>query len=270
MKRTSKYLVLAMLGLMPAFLTVTPVSATTIAVGQLVYSYPINDDTDVAVTYGNIDTVTSAPLRLEFWAFREPYLGGSLNGYKLFQADVEPLEPGQSTTRHFSPRGQVVSWPPDNAGYLTVIVTEFDGGPTNGGYAPRTHCGGNANLADIGPRPPTPKYFTPVKGLWWNPNESGSGYMLDFRHGVMVVTVYSYTGTGEPQWYIASGPLTNGGREFARPLEKYRGGQCITCAYQPPAPSGTDGIVSIRFDSPTSAVMTLPGGRVTQIQPQEF
>jgi hypothetical protein len=270
MTRSLKRLVPVLLALAPMLLSVTPVSATRIGVGELRYSYPITDDTDVAVTYGNTDTVTSAALRLEFWAFRAAYAGGSLEGFKLFQAEVEPLDPGQSTTRHFSPRGQVLSWPPDNAGYLTIIVTEFDGGPANGGYAPRTYCGGNAYFTDIGPRPPTPKYFTPVKGLWWNPTESGSGYMLDLRHGVMVVTVYSYTATGEPQWYIASGPLTNGGREFTRPLEKYRGGQCISCPYQQPSPSGTDGNVSIRFDSPTSAVMTLPGGRVTRIQPQDF
>src|SRR5512143_2092654 len=41
--------------------------------------------------------------------------------------------------------------------------------------------------------------IVPAKGLWWNPNESGSGYNLDVKHGVLVVTVFSYKADGEPQ-----------------------------------------------------------------------
>ncbi len=37
-----------------------------------------------------------------------------------------------------------------------------------------------------------PLAFTPVTGLWWNPNESGSGYGIGVQHGVIVVTMYSY------------------------------------------------------------------------------
>ncbi len=57
-----------------------------------------------------------------------------------------------------------------------------------------------------------PLAFTPAAGLWWNPNESGSGYNVQVQHGVLVMTIYSYAAnTGEPVWYIASGPMSNAG-----------------------------------------------------------
>jgi hypothetical protein len=110
----------------------------------------------------------------------------------------------------------------------------------------------------------------PVVGLWWNPLESGSGYNIDVKHGVMVMTVYSYNKTtGEQEWYITSGPITNG--SFTGTLNRYVGGQCISCVYNGlPTPAGNAGVVTINFTSPTSATMLLPGGRVTEIQPEAF
>jgi hypothetical protein len=112
--------------------------------------------------------------------------------------------------------------------------------------------------------------LTPVVGLWWNPNESGSGYNIDVKHGVLVMTVYSYNkATGEQEWYITSGPITNG--SFTGTLNRYVGGQCISCAYNGlPTSAGSAGVVTINFASPVSATMLLPGGRVTNIQPQAF
>jgi hypothetical protein len=111
--------------------------------------------------------------------------------------------------------------------------------------------------------------FAPVVGLWWNPSESGSGYNLDVKNGVLVVTIYSYKANGEPQWYIASGPITD--NHFTGTINKYVGGQCISCQYTGlPTVGGNDGVVTIDFSSPTSAAVSLPGGRVTQIQPQSF
>jgi hypothetical protein len=119
-----------------------------------------------------------------------------------------------------------------------------------------------------------PAYGTDLKpsvGLWWNPSEPGSGYAIDVKNGTLVLTVYSYTADGAVQWYIASGPLTNGGRNFSGVLEKARGGQCISCPFTgPPVSDGNDGPVEIRFSSSTSATMTLPGGRVTNIEPEPF
>ena len=115
-----------------------------------------------------------------------------------------------------------------------------------------------------------PLAFTPVTGMWWNPNESGSGYNIQVQHGVMVVSMFGYAPDGNPLWYLVIGTLANaggGGVAAAGTLDKYRGGQCAACMYQMPTTMGNDGGVTITFTSPTTGMVLLPGGRVTQIQP---
>ncbi len=109
----------------------------------------------------------------------------------------------------------------------------------------------------------------PVAGLWANANELGTGYTLDFKHGVLVVAIYAYLSTGPAQWYLAAGPVT--ANVFTATLDKYVGGQCISCAFTGrPTLTGDDGTITITFTSPTSANVSLPGGRVTTIAPFEF
>jgi hypothetical protein len=123
------------------------------------------------------------------------------------------------------------------------------------------------SLSGCGTGQPT-ALITPQVGLWWNPAESGTGYALDYKHGVLVVTVYSYTAAGAPIWYLAFGPVIN--NTFTSTLNKFQNGQCISCAYSLPTINGNDGTISITFTSPTTATMTLPGGRNFQIVPQAF
>jgi hypothetical protein len=151
--------------------------------------------------------------------------------------------------------------------YLSAfLILDDTTGPTVTAYAnisPALTISGSASNPSP---PPTP--ITPAIGLWWNPNESGSGYALDFKHGVLVVTIYSYKSTGEPQWYLAAGPVN--GNVFTGTLDKYEYGQCISCSYRAASPIGNDGPITITFTSSTSATVQLPDGRVTTIQPQAF
>ena len=85
------------------------------------------------------------------------------------------------------------------------------------------------------------------------------------------MSMFTYEAGGHSEWYVAAGPLTENGTKFTGTLDKYRGGQCLACAYTGrPALAGNDGTVSITFTSPTSAIITLPGNRVSPIQPQAF
>ena len=106
--------------------------------------------------------------------------------------------------------------------------------------------------------------FTPVAGVWYDPNESGSGYGLDYRNGVLIVQVYSYLAGGAAQWYLGAGSVTN--NVFHATLDKYTDGQCISCTYKPPSLVGNDGNVIFTFTSPTTADVALPGGRTGHIQ----
>ena len=112
--------------------------------------------------------------------------------------------------------------------------------------------------------------FQPRIGLWGSKYESGSGYMIDVQNGIVVLTAFSYSASGSAQWYLASGPLTNNGRNFAATLNKYSGGQCISCDYRAPTLEGNDGTIMIGFVSPTVAILNLPGGRGTIIEAFDF
>ena len=114
--------------------------------------------------------------------------------------------------------------------------------------------------------------FTPFAGLWWNPDESGSGYNIQVQHGVVVATVFSYAASGDPVLYYAYGPLANSGSGVmvTASLDKYQNGQCAMCTYRPPVPAGSDGAVTITFSSPNSATVQFPGGRTARIQPQPW
>ena len=112
--------------------------------------------------------------------------------------------------------------------------------------------------------------FQPRIGLWSGKYESGSGYMIDVQNGIVVLTVFSYSPSGAAQWYLASGPLTDNGRTFIATLNKYTGGQCISCAYRPTRLDGNDGEITIGFLTPTLATLDLPGGRWTLIEAVDF
>lgn len=148
-----------------------------------------------------------------------------------------------------------ISITPLMAGAGTSIASLLCGSPT----------GTNFSVANA---PPTGNTIAPLVGLWWNPAESGSGYAIDLEHGVVVVTIYSYNADGTPQWYLMYGPLIN--NTVSGPLTKYEGGQCISCAYKAPVPNGEDGMMTIVFTTPTTAAVSLPGGRNFQILMPSF
>lgn len=116
--------------------------------------------------------------------------------------------------------------------------------------------------------PPPVVPITPQLGMWWNPSESGTGYMFDQSGSTLIITTYSYTPAGAPQWYLVVGQVSN--NTFFGTLDKYINGQCISCAYRNPSAEGNDGQMSITFTSPTTADMTLPGGRSFPIVKYQF
>jgi hypothetical protein len=141
------------------------------------------------------------------------------------------------------------------AGFVGVVSIE---------YVVRGANGGSSNQATITVNVGSTPQLAPVPGVWWNKDESGSGFGLDYDSGTLIVEAYSYLADGASQWYLAAGPVIN--NVFTASLDKYTGGQCISCAYMAPGLSGSDGTITITFTSPTTAAVDLPGGRHIQIE----
>lgn len=128
----------------------------------------------------------------------------------------------------------------------------------------------NAPAQGTGVVPAMP--FMPTTGLWWNPDESGSGYNIQMQHGVMAVTMFAYAASGEPMWYLGVGrPVSTGtGMSVTASLDRYSNGQCASCPYRSPAQIGSDGTFTMTFASPNDATLQLPGGRTTRIRPMAW
>ena len=165
--------------------------------------------------------------------------------------------------------------------YAGVDQVTYTSLPTNGNAIDRsgtpianlaTNFAGTVASVPATPAP-TDAIITPEKGLWWDPAEDGTGYQFDVKHGVLVMTMYTYEAGGHSEWYLAAGPLVSNGAAttFTSTLDKYRGGQCVSCPYTGrPTLAPNDGSITITFTSSTSATVNLPGNRVSHIQPQVF
>ena len=243
----------------------TPAEAANVKFfGEVGYSHTDNSAVLAAVQVKNFDAGgTSANLKMELWAYPATFTGASQAGYKLAEAALGPLA-GSDVINNVNSGTIAFVYPPNGSWHVAMLLTEFTGAALDDGYSTRDWFN-FANLLAVGSQPPA---LTPYIGSWWNPSESGSGYALDYRHGVLVVTTYSYLAGGAAQWYISAGPLS--GTTFTATLDKAVNGQCISCPYRASSVSGNDGTITIIFSSPTSATIYLPGGRVNQIVPLEF
>lgn len=101
----------------------------------------------------------------------------------------------------------------------------------------------------------------PVTGLWSNPSDGGRGFNIDIQGNVMIVTTYVYTQTGQPIWYLSSGPFDHKTSTFQSSYDSYSNGQCFGCPPKAPIPSpSAAGAMKIQFHDNQHATITTPSG----------
>jgi hypothetical protein len=99
--------------------------------------------------------------------------------------------------------------------------------------------------------------YQPEGGLWWNPNEPGSGFTLELQDNLLALTAYAGEAGGAPVWYTSAG-LIQGNALYEGSLFRFNGSQCAGCNY-PGAPSSQQvGTVRIVFNAndPTRGTLT--------------
>ena len=101
----------------------------------------------------------------------------------------------------------------------------------------------------------------PEVGWWWNPAESGRGFFIENKDGVIYLAGYFYENDGRAKWLVAGGPIADPYTYDGR-LLAYNGGQTLYGDYVHPAAAVDVGAVSLRFSDDTHAVLTWPGGSI--------
>ncbi|MBL0141022.1 MAG: hypothetical protein IPP91_02890 [Betaproteobacteria bacterium] len=113
----------------------------------------------------------------------------------------------------------------------------------------------------------------PESGWWWNEEESGRGFFLEWQGGTLDIAGYMYDDPGNSVWYLTVGAI--GGTPTARSFQgnwwSYGNGQTLTGAWKPNTRLSTNvAPVTIQFSSTETAVMTLPNGRTTNLKRHRF
>jgi hypothetical protein len=187
----------------------------------------------------------------------------SLDG-SLFTGSLDAYSRGQTLGGSYQIPTAAVS-----AGSLTLAFADASNGTMiwPGGTVPiqRFNIVPNGTALD-------PMNNQPESGWWWNPEESGRGYFLEWQGGELFMAGYMYDGSGDPIWYLSTNttPSTNL-RSYSGNWWRYGNGQTLAGTYKP-ATRVDDNVapVTIEFSGAENAIMTLPNGRTTNIRRFRF
>jgi len=109
----------------------------------------------------------------------------------------------------------------------------------------------------------------PQNGWWWNAQESGRGFFLEWQGAWLDMAGYMYDDAGNPVWYITAAPMQ--GTSYANTWWTFGGGQTLTGPWQQNhLISNNVAPVTVQFTGPDTALMTLPSGRTTALTRQQF
>jgi len=182
----------------------------------------------------------------------------SLDG-SLFAGRLEAYAGGQSLAGSYKPPGPVA--------YLGDITLAFN----DRDFGTLIWPGGAVAIErfDIVPNglAQPRKANQPESGWWWNPEESGRGYFLEWQGGQLFMAGYMYDEAGNPIWYLSQDVTPDASlQSYSGTWWLYGNGQTLNGTYRPPAQvNGNVAPVTIQFSGPETGIMTLPGGRTTAI-----
>ncbi len=92
----------------------------------------------------------------------------------------------------------------------------------------------------------------PESGIWFNPEQSGTGFMFEVQNGHLGGYYYLYDEDGNPVWYLVSGWLeesddTAAHFQLETELQRHQGGACLNCEYQTPELGESPGDIRLEF-----------------------
>lgn len=106
------------------------------------------------------------------------------------------------------------------------------------------------------------------KGMWFNPEEPGSGLMLDWQDDTLVFAIFTYDTEGNAVWYVGSGRIE--GNTVSSEASQFVGGTCLSCEYQDSQEAQEPIPVTFEFESKTTAWLNFDGGPAKPISAVPF
>ncbi len=114
---------------------------------------------------------TSGTLRMELWAFPAPFTGSVQVGYRLATHSLGQLA-GNFYYFNISSGTIAFGYPPNGSWAVVMMLTEFDNGPSNGGYSVRDYVNFSQPLV-VGP-PPAPGQLSVITSLSFPTQPAGT------------------------------------------------------------------------------------------------
>lgn len=97
----------------------------------------------------------------------------------------------------------------------------------------------------------------PETGIFWNPDQSGRGYVIEVANGAATVAVFHYADDGQPVWNLVVAPLPAAGQGAKGTFMAYSGGQPLGGAHKTPTAS-EQGTFAVLFGEPCNGKLGFP------------
>ncbi len=113
----------------------------------------------------------------------------------------------------------------------------------------------------------------PESGWWWNEQESGRGFFMEWQNGTLDIAGSMYDDLGNSVWYLTVGAIggTGAARSFSGNWWSYGDGMTLAGPWrQHRQTSNNVAPVTITFSGSDTASMTLPNGRTTSLRRHRF
>jgi hypothetical protein len=112
----------------------------------------------------------------------------------------------------------------------------------------------------------------PSSGIWYNPDQPGTGFTLEVQDGMVAGYYFLYDEEGNPQWLMFTGPLEPGEVGGVRwrldaELMRISGGACLHCPFQPFEDIEIVGELSLEFFWRNHGRFSVDGQAVQNIVP---
>lgn len=99
----------------------------------------------------------------------------------------------------------------------------------------------------------------PEDGIWGDPSQSGSGFVIETHNRTMAVAAFAYDAQRRASWYLGTGPYDYTNRRWSGRVSAFTGGQCLGCTHSSPTPIEDGANLEIRFSSPTTGAVFIDG-----------